>query len=87
MSQPIYPDVVNPLADALEALLGIRPELTTSGAYSFNDLNNEDQEWIQDFCSFHCKPHWATGCSMLEAAELIVQQAVENANIAPKNLA
>lgn len=36
---------------------------------------------LQDWCSVNARPPWATGLSMIEAAELIVDQSVENGNI------
>lgn len=71
----------NPFSDAIEALVGEKPPLETQCAFDFNDLCESDKEWIQDWCSERASPHWATGLSMIEAAELIVAQAVENCNI------
>jgi len=79
-----YDTPENPLADAIEAVVGERPPLETSFAYSWNDLSEADKHWLQDWCSERARPEWATGLSMIEAAELIVEQACENANIARK---
>ena len=76
-----YDRPANPLAEAIEAVVGERPPLETVGAYTFNDLSQSDQDWLQDWCSERARPCWAAGLSMIEAAELIVEQACENANI------
>jgi len=80
-----YEKPENPLADAIAAIVGETPPLETVGAYCFNDLSESDQEWLQHWCSERANPYWATGLSMIEAAELIVEQACQNANIARKS--
>lgn len=79
-----YETPENPLADAIEAIVGERPPIETAFAYRWNDLSEADKHWLQDWCSERARPEWATGLSMIEAAELIVEQACENANIARK---
>jgi len=76
-----YDTPENPLADAIEAIVGERPPLETAFAWKWDDLSEADKHWLQDWCSERARPHWATGLSMIEAAELIVEQACENANI------
>ena len=85
MSRYTYRRPANPLAEAIESVVGEPPPLETVGAYRFNDLSQADQEWIQDWCGCRARPYWATGLAMIEAAELIVEQAVENANIPAKD--
>jgi hypothetical protein len=79
-----YEKPVDPLSEAIAAIVGERPPLETVGAYCFNDLSESDQSWLQDWCSDQCKPYWGTGLGVIEAAELIVRLAVENANIPAK---
>ncbi len=79
-----YPTPKDPLREALAAVVGKEPPDFVRG-YNFKDLTDKQQLELQDWCSLNARPHWATGLSMLEAAELIVEGAVENANIgAPK---
>lgn len=85
MGKYTYRRPANPLAEAIEVVVGERPPLETVGAYRFNDLSQSDQSWIQDWCGNLARPEWATGLSMIEAAELIVEQAVENTNIPAKD--
>jgi hypothetical protein len=85
VSRYTYRRPANPLSEAIEAIIGERPPLETDGAYQFNDLSQSDQSWIQDWCSDRCNPHWGTGLGVIEAAELIVRLAVENANIPAKD--
>jgi hypothetical protein len=49
--------------------------------YHSHDYTDAENEKLQDWCSMHARPHWATGLGLIEAAELIVQGAVENSNI------
>lgn len=81
MSTYTYRRPENPLAEAIEAIVGERPPLETTFAWKWDDLSECDKRWLQDWCSERARPHWATGLSMIEAAELIVEQACENANI------
>jgi hypothetical protein len=73
--------VENPLTEALEAITGEKPPAYTHGAFSCDDLAEKDVTDLQDWCSLHARPHWSTGIGVLEAAELIVREAVDNANI------
>lgn len=80
-----YGRVLSPLKDAISALTGRRVDLNLQGVYDWSDIDSDDlREELQDWCSLHAKPHWATGLSMIEAAELIVSSAVENGNIPEK---
>jgi hypothetical protein len=85
MTEYTYGRPENPLADVIESITGKRPPLDTTGAYSFTDLSQSDQSWLQDWCSDNCEPYWGTGLGVIEAAELIVRLAVENANIPAKD--
>jgi hypothetical protein len=44
-------------------------------------LTDKQVSDLQDWCSLNARPEWATGLSMIEAAELIVRGAIENGNI------
>lgn len=84
----------HPFRDAIEVLVGPLPLLTGKGnyplretldrVYSSGELSDADYSRLHDYCSGHRNPAWATGTSMIEAADLIVAQAVENANIKPQ---
>lgn len=71
---------VSPFRDALRALCGAEPPAFVRGHHS-HDYTDDENEKLQDWCGMHCRPHWATNLSMIEAAELIVEGAVDNANI------
>ena len=83
-SEPSYYTSKNPLIDTIESIIGKRPLVETVGAYDFDDLTEDEKEEVQNFCSFYARPGWSTGLGIIEAAEIIVKLAVENANIAPK---
>jgi len=76
--------VANPLAVALQVITGEEPPTYTHGVFSSQELSDENVSDLQDWCSFHARPFWSTGIGVLEAAELIVQEAVDNGNIAGK---
>ena len=56
MSEYTYDRPDNPLSDAIEAIVGERPPIETRGAYSFTDLSQSDQSWLQDWCSDRTQP-------------------------------
>jgi len=84
VSESMYPDVTNPLTDALRAITGVEPPSYTLGAYSAQDLEEDDVMALQDWCSDNARPEWSTGIGIFEAAELMVSEAVDNANIPPR---
>jgi hypothetical protein len=65
--------------EALKAIIGKYPPMAVP-PYGAEPMGDE-VVGLQDWCSDNANPPWATGLSMIEAAELIVQQAIENANI------
>ena len=69
----------NYFREALKAIIGKYPPMHVPpvGSMEMGDAVVE----LQDWCSDNAQPKWATGLSMIEAAELIVDQAIENANI------
>ena len=73
------PEHPNYFREALRAVVGLYPPLVVPpvGAKDMGD----EVIVLQDWCSDNARPRWATGLSMIEAAELIVDQAIENANI------
>ncbi len=80
---PLY-DVRSPLAAALLAITGQSPPAFVRDAYSTADLTDPQKTELQDWCSLNANPAWSTGLGVLEAAELIVREAVINANISPQ---
>jgi hypothetical protein len=69
----------NYFREALKVVVGKYPPMLVP-PFGAHDMGDEVME-LQDWCSENARPRWATGLSMIEAAELIVDQAVENANI------
>ena len=81
-SQGWYETPDSPFREALQAVTGVEPPWELAGVYCYNDIADADvQEEVHNWASMNCRPSWATGLSMIEAAELIVEQAVENVNI------
>lgn len=67
-------------AQALKAITGHAPPFPLP-SHGTQYMVEEDYLVLQDWASDHANPTWATGLSMIEAAELIVSLAVENGNI------
>lgn len=85
MPYVIHLRIKNPLTEALQAITGKKPPSYTHGAFSSSDLLDENVTDLQDWCSVNARPSWSTGLGVLEAAEAIVQEAVDNGSIAGKN--
>lgn len=75
-----YPTPADPLREALASIIGKDPPDFVRG-HNTSGLSDKQILDLQDWCSVNARPHWATGLSMIEAAELIVAGAIENANI------
>ncbi len=80
MSFTYYETPADPFRVVLRELLGKEPPPFVRG-YGTRGYSDAEVQQLQDFCSVNARPHWATGLSMIEAAELIVEGAVQNANI------
>ncbi len=78
----LYTTSPDPLREALLAICGKEPPDFVRG-HGISGLSDQQVSALQDWCSLNARPEWATGLGVLEAAELIVSQAVDNANIAP----
>lgn len=80
-----YKTPEHPFREALRALTGKEPPSFVQG-HSDAGLTDAQKMQLQDWCSQNANPRWATGLSIYEAAEMIVSEAVGNANIeaAPK---
>lgn len=76
----------SPLSEALEVLVGDPPPDFLEGVFSCEDLSDDEILQISDWCSLWARPEWATGTGVLEAAELMVQDAVDNDNISRKRV-
>ena len=76
--------VTSPLFEALAAIIGQSPPLPLEGVFSVLELDDNEMDILQNWCSTNANPAWSTGVGILDAAELIVDCTVNNANIAPK---
>jgi hypothetical protein len=75
----IIPERPNYFREALKAIIGRYPPILVP-PYGTSEMGDEVID-LQDWCSDNAQPSWATGLSMIEAAELIVIQALDNDNI------
>ena len=77
----------SPLGDALFTIVGKRCPYETAAVWQLEQLTDEDAIAIQDWCSGEARPSWATGESIVDYAFLMIERAVENANLeVPENL-
>ena len=74
-----YPQ--HPIREALKAVCGDAEPPSFVQGYLLQDLTDAQNMELQDWCADNCVPHWATGIGAMEAAERIVKEAVDNANI------
>jgi hypothetical protein len=70
----------HPIREALKGLVRKEPPDFVKG-YDLKQLTDQQMLALQDWCSLNVRPQWATGLSVIEAAELMVAGAVENGNI------
>ena len=74
-----YGKIDRPLAEALAIITGTMPP-GLEGIYHSRQLDDEAGLALDNWCKAY-RPAWTTGDGVLEAAELIVQRALENDNI------
>jgi hypothetical protein len=76
-----YPTPKAPLADAIAAIVGVVPPFEMDGIWQAKDADDGLSGWCSSqICTSEFAP-WATGCGVLEAAELLVKTAIENGNL------
>lgn len=80
-SQPRPP---SPLRDVLRAFTGKEPPAFVGEHYDVSQLSDAEKDVLHAWCAQNVRPDWATGIGLMEAAELMVQEAVNNGNIPPK---
>ena len=70
----------NYFKEALEAITGKKLPMRVP-RFRATRMSDENQLKLQEWCVSNASPPWATGLSIIEAAELMVVGAVENGNI------
>ena len=82
MTMTYYQTPESPLAEALEIITGKHPSelIGLKGIYYCSQLNDDELVALELWCQEN-RPKWTPGYGVLEAAELLVKTAVENANI------
>jgi hypothetical protein len=80
-----YYDCQWPYYEALLAVAGVVPPgfLCKPEIYSLGDLTDDELDELQSWCVSNANPGWSTGIGMMEAAEILVVEAVANGNIEP----
>jgi hypothetical protein len=71
----------SPLLAALLAITGAPPPDYLRGVKALGALSPEQLQHLQDWASYNARPDWATGESILDAAQLLVARAIENNNL------
>lgn len=77
---------MHPLACALYDITGVEPPRSTASMYSTNEMSEADVMALQNWASENAPRAAWTGIGILDAADLLVQEAVANANIPPQDL-
>lgn len=76
-----------PLAEAIAGIVGKVPPFHLDGIWQSKDIPDPIAAQLQDWCCNEVDKtrhlHWATGGSVIEAAELLLDRAIENANLKP----
>jgi len=82
-----YPIPKAPLAEAIAAIVGKMPPFEMDGIWWLKDCPDSIADELGDWCSYNIQAHqrigWATGYGVIEAAELLLNTAIENANLRP----
>ena len=79
-----YGEIESPLLEALEMLCGQAPESIQNvlqGVVNTQALTEADHELVYEWATGSPRLHWATGLGVLDAADTLVHQAIENDNI------
>ena len=71
----------NPLGEALHAIVGLDPPVDLTGMVSCNELTDNDHNLLQTWAAWNARPSWSTGIGILDAANVIVREALDNRNI------
>ena len=82
MNPVIWADVEHPLYEAFKAVTGAEPPEYTKGLAQTTELTGKQQRDLHLDHTSLANPFWATGESIMDVADLIVERAIENANIA-----
>jgi hypothetical protein len=82
---------IHPFLEAIESIIGSLPLMVGHDNFPLaqklkdiihsSNLDDEVYFRLQDYCGRRAKPVWATGESIIHAANLIVERAFENANL------
>jgi hypothetical protein len=76
-----------PLREALYALTLAEPPEFITNQWWLGELLQSEVEALQQWCVNHARPSWATGISIMEAADRLVQEALDNGNLVPREQA
>lgn len=80
-----YRKVKRPLREALQALCQATPPDFIQGQLSSTELTDPQILALQDWCSMKANPEWSTGIALMDAADSIVEEALNNGNIEVDN--
>jgi hypothetical protein len=77
-----------PLAEAIAGLVGKMPPFELDGIWCWKDVPDHITDDLQDWCSLAVESNpyiaWAPGYGVIDAAELLLKLAIENANLQPE---
>lgn len=73
--------IKNPLFEVISAMTNVTAPFYLKGKFYSNELEDAEYFFFQEWCAYHAKPYWATGTGIIDAADIIVGEAVKNGNI------
>jgi hypothetical protein len=76
--------IENPFKEAIIHLTQSIPDINLDGIYYSEELSDEDFAKLQDWIGMNQPVPWATSIGMIEMADMMVQEAVDNGNIEDK---
>lgn len=76
--------IKNPFKEAIIHLTRKTPDIKLDGVYYSKELSDEDFVKLQDWIGMNQPVPWATSIGMIEMADIMVQEAVDNGNIEEK---
>lgn len=82
-----YPIPKAPLAEAIAEIVGKMPPFEMDGIWWLDDLPNKIADDLGEWCCYNIESQqyigWATGSGVIDAAELLLKTAIDNANLRP----
>ncbi len=73
--------IKSPFYEALDSITMSTPPDFTKEIFSSMELNDSNFDRLQEWCVNAIGIHWGTGIGVIEAVDMIVDEALSNGNI------